>query len=87
MDDLYRLLRNAHLQAQGVMDTVRDPLVVLDSGLCVMNASQSFFDTFGVGRDETIGQPFRELGNGQWAGDDLRHLLEAVIPRTASVID
>lgn len=86
-DDLYRLLRNAHLQAQGVMDTVRDPLIVLDSGLCVVNASKAYYETFEVGRDATIGQPFFELGNGQWDIPELRELLGTVLPRSASVID
>lgn len=86
-DDLYRLLRNAHLQAQGVMDTVREPLVVLDSSLCVVNASKSFYETFEVGRDATIGKPFYELGNGQWDIAELRALLETIVPKSASVID
>lgn len=86
-DDLYRLLRNAHLQAQGVMDSVRDPLVVLDGSLCVINASKAFYETFEVGRDATIGEPFYELGSGQWDIPELRELLETVLPRSASIID
>jgi two-component sensor histidine kinase len=86
-DDLYRLLRNAHLQAQGVIDTLRDPLVVLDSSLCVLNASQAFYETFEVSRDETIGHPFYNLGNGQWDIPELRELLERVLPKSASVVD
>lgn len=85
--DLYRLLRNAHLEAQGVMDTVRDPLVVLDGDLNVLNASRAFYETFGVDRDETIGQSFHALGRGQWDVPELRALLETVIPRSASVTD
>lgn len=35
LEDLYRLLRNGHVQAQSIIDTVPDPLLVLDQNLCV----------------------------------------------------
>ena len=34
LEDLYRLLRSGHVQAQGVVDTLEEPLLVLDGGLC-----------------------------------------------------
>ncbi|MBB6357285.1 hypothetical protein ACFFTN_06745 [Aminobacter aganoensis] len=43
MDDLYRLLRASHAQAQGIVDTVAEPLFVLDASLCIQRASRSFF--------------------------------------------
>ena len=85
LDDLYRLLRTTHVQAQAVVDTVREPLLVLDRELTVLSASRSFYEAFGVGRDETLGRHLYELGNGQWDIPDLRHLLEAVIPRSTAV--
>lgn len=87
LDDLYRLLRGAHVQAQGVVDTVRDPLLVLDGQQCVVSANRAFYATFAVGRDETVGRPLYELGNGQWNIEALRLLLEQVIPRSAAVED
>ena len=87
LDDLYRLLRSAHVQAQGVLDTVRDPLLVLDAGLCVLDANPAFYRTFETCRDDTVGIPFYELGDGQWNIDALRQLLEQVIPKSAAVID
>jgi len=87
IDDLYRYLRTNHVQAQGIIDTIGDPLLVLDERLCVQNASRSFFETFNVDRYETIGQPLQELGNGQWDIPDLRRLLAEVIPKAAAVID
>jgi two-component sensor histidine kinase len=86
-DDLYRLLRTGHAQAQSIVDTVPDPLLVLDASLCVQAASRSFFDTFGVDSDETIGRPLYELGDGQWNIPKLRSLLEDVIPRSTAVIN
>jgi two-component sensor histidine kinase len=87
MEDLYRLLRTGHVQAQGIVDTISDPLLVLDASLVVQSASRSFFETFNVDRYETIGQPIYELGNGQWDIPALRRLLEEVIPKAAAIIN
>lgn len=87
LEDLYRLLRTDHVQAQGIVDTVAVPLVVLDRDLRVLTANRAFFHTFQVGRDETCGQVLHELGNRQWNIPELRHLLEAVIPKSTAVID
>ena len=87
MEDLYRLLRSSHVQAQGIVDTVPDPLLVLDESLCIQTASRSFFETFAVDRFETIGQRIYELGNGQWNIPELRRLLGEVVPKSAAVID
>ena len=66
---------------------VPDPLLLLDQNLCVQRASQAFFTTFKVDRDETIGQYFYELGDRQWDIPELRFLLEVVIPKSAAVVD
>ncbi|MFN4088075.1 MAG: HWE histidine kinase domain-containing protein [Alphaproteobacteria bacterium] len=87
MEDLYRLLRTSHAQAQGIVDTVADPMLVLDGSLCVQGASRSFFQTFNVDRYETIGQPLHKLGDGQWDIPELRRLLVEVIPKATAIID
>lgn len=70
-----------------MVDTIAEPLLVLDASLCVKAASRSFFETFDVDSYETIGQPVYELGNGQWNIPELRHLLEEVIPKASAVIN
>lgn len=87
MEDLYRLLRTGHVQAQGIVDTVADPLLVLDASLCIQAASRSFYEVFRVDRDTTIGQPLYALGDGQWDIPELRTLLEQVVPRATAVIN
>ena len=87
LEDLYRLLRGSHVRAQGIVDTVQYPLLVLDRELRIESANRAFFRTFQVGRDETLGRPLYELGDGQWDIPDLRRLLEEVIPKTAAVFD
>lgn len=87
LEDLYRLLRTGHIEAQGIVDTVPDPLLLLDENLCVQTASRAFFATFKVDRDETIGQHIYDLGNGQWNIPELRRLLEEVIPKSMALVD
>lgn len=87
VDDLYRVLRTGHIQAQGIVDTVPNPMLVLDESLRVQNASRSFFETFKVDRHETIGRLVYELGDGQWDIPDLRMLLQQVLPKSTAVVD
>jgi len=68
------------LLADAIVDTVREPLVVLDRDLRVVTASRSFYQTFGVKPENTVGQMFYDLGDGQWNIPALRKLLEEVIP-------
>ena len=66
LDELYRLLRGSHVQAVSIVNTLRDPLVVLDEGFRVLSANPAFYTTFSTSRDETIGVALAELGKGQW---------------------
>ncbi|WP_371878063.1 PAS domain-containing protein [Shinella zoogloeoides] len=86
LEDLYRLLKAGHVQAQGVVDTMSQAVVVLDRNLCVTTANNAFIKTFRVDRDDIIGTNFFELGNGQWDIPELRHLIAAVIPKAAAVV-
>jgi len=87
LENLYRLVRNGHVHAQGIVDTVPDPLLVLDQNLYVESASRAFCETFKVARDETIGRHLYELGNGQWDIPELRRLLEEVIPKSTAIVE
>lgn len=65
---------------ESIIDTLREPLLVLDDSLCVRTASQAFYDTFAVTPDKTIGKYVYDLGNGQWGIPHLRTLLEEILP-------
>ena len=65
---------------EAIVDTVREPLIVLDETLRVVVASRSFYQQFRTARRETEGRPLYELGNGQWNIPALRTLLEEIIP-------
>jgi two-component system CheB/CheR fusion protein len=71
--------REARELAEGIVDTLREPLVVLDSALKVVSASRSFYRDFRVTPEEVVGRPIYELGNRQWDLPQLRELLETVL--------
>jgi two-component sensor histidine kinase len=66
--------------AQAIVDTVAEPLVVLDSHLRVITASRSFYLKFQVDRQSTQGRLLYDLGEGQWNIAELKTLLEKVLP-------
>ena len=86
LEDLYRLLRSEHVQAQGIVDTLEEPLLVLDSAGCVLTANRGFYETFRVGRDDTVGRSLFALGGRQWDIPELRHLVSEIIPRSTAVV-
>ena len=57
--------------AQAIVDTVAEPLVVLDSDLRVVTASRSFYLKFHVDRQNIQGQRLYVLGDSQWDIPDL----------------
>jgi len=80
-------LREAHEYAQGIVDTVREPLVVLDADLRVISANRSFYRAFKVTAEETKGQLIYEFGNRQWDIPELRELLEQILPENTKFDD
>ena len=81
-----QLLDQIEAYAQDVVDTVREPLLILDSSLRVHSANRAFYQTFHVSSEETENRLIYELGNGQWDIPDLRTLLEDIVP-TSSVFN
>ncbi len=80
------LVEDIQNYAQNIVDTVREPLLILDATLRVQSANRAFYQTFHVSPGETEGQLIYELGNGQWDIPDLRTLLEDIVPKS-SVFD
>jgi two-component sensor histidine kinase len=64
--------------AQAIVDTVREPLLVLDKNLRVIVASRSFYSVFRAEPQHTQGRMLHELGSGQWDIPSLRIFLERV---------
>jgi two-component system CheB/CheR fusion protein len=73
--------------SESIVNTVREPLIVLDQDLRVVTASRYFYEVFKVKPEETIGQLIYELGNKQWDIPRLRELLETILPQQATFDD
>jgi two-component sensor histidine kinase len=73
-------IADAWALAQGIVDTVREPVLVLDKELRVTAASRSFYSSFKVSPEDTQGRLLYALGDGQWDIPKLRVLLEKILP-------
>jgi len=80
-------VKEAYDYANDIVETVREPLLILDSGLKVITANRSFYENFLVDPEETEGRYVYELGNGQWEIPELRKLLQEVLPEKKSFSD
>ncbi|MBE0597651.1 MAG: PAS domain S-box protein [Desulfuromonadales bacterium] len=73
-------IQNAREYAENIVETVREPLVVLNSDLKILTANHSFYHTFQVAPEDTIGNFIYDLGNRQWDVPKLRVLFEEILP-------
>lgn len=73
--------------AESIVETIREPLVILDKALCVISANAAFYKIFKVKEQETEGKSFFELRNHQWENNQLRLLLLKVISEKTKVED
>ncbi len=73
--------------SESIINTVREPLIVLDQNLRVVSVSRSFYEFFKVKPEETMGQLIYDLGNKQWDIPKLRELLETVLPQQTTFDD
>lgn len=70
---------------QSIVDTIRDPLVVLEDDMTIVTASKAFLTIFGITEAETHGRRVSELGQHQWDVPALRHLMEKVLPENKPI--
>ncbi len=82
-----RELAKALSYADDIIETLREPFMILDGDLRVKTANRSFYDWFQVSKEETEKRLVYDLGNGQWNIPGLRKLLDDVLARNQSVDD
>lgn len=73
--------------SENIVNSLREPILVLNENLTVYSANQSFYDNFKVNPDETVGVSFFKLDKGQWDIADLRNLLEKILPENTEFND
>lgn len=81
------LIASAKGYAESIVNTVREPLLILNADLHVRSANRSFYEMFRVGPAETEGRFIYDLGDGQWDIPALRTLLEEIIPENSHFDD
>ncbi len=64
---------------KGILNTVVDPVIVLDTKLQVRTANKAFYTIFGVSRDQTQGISIRKLGNNEWETSEVWESLETTL--------
>ncbi len=70
---------------QSIVDTIRDPLVVLEQDMTILTASKAFLTMFGITQADARGRRVSELGQHQWDVPALRHLMEKVLPENKPI--
>jgi diguanylate cyclase (GGDEF)-like protein/PAS domain S-box-containing protein len=80
-------LQHALSFAEGIIATLREPLVVLDASLKIVTANDSFYKVFSVKPQDTEGKPIFEIGDNQWDIPKLRELLQELLPTNTSFSD
>jgi two-component system CheB/CheR fusion protein len=73
-------IKEARDYAEAIIETIREPLIVLDEKLRVQTANRAFYEEFQVSPDETQNRLLYELGNRQWDIPRLRTLLQEILP-------
>jgi len=83
IDELKRAvekMREAHLYAEAIVETVREPLIVIDADLRVKKANSSFYRNFLFTEKEVENMYIYNIGEGEWNIPRLKELLEEILP-------
>lgn len=76
---LAKEIKAAREYAEEIIDTMKNPLLVLNDSLVILSANRSFYETFKVSPEETVGKVLYEPWNRQWDIPQLRLLLDKVL--------
>ena len=77
----------AHQYGRDILETVHNPIILLDAELKVVMANRSFYWIFKESPGQTIGRYLYELGNRQWDIPELRRILEDILPHKTTLRD
>jgi PAS domain S-box-containing protein len=82
-----QIARQAQLYFESIVETVREPLVVLDEKQRIVTCNQSFCRTFEINSSTAAGQLIYKLAAGQWNVPTLRKLLDEILPKQTTLED
>src|SRR5918992_5244280 len=72
---------------QDIIGTLREPFLIMDESLRVLDTNETFYERFQVTREETVGRMIYELGNGQWDIPQLQEALHLVMTQSQRLTD
>jgi two-component system CheB/CheR fusion protein len=72
-------LREAISYTEAIVQTIREPLLVLSTNMKVQTANKAFYNTFHLSVDETEGRYFYDISNRQFNIPELKKQLNEVI--------
>ncbi len=75
------LAQSAQHYAEAIVNTIREPIIVLDASLTVVSAGHSFYEKFKTTQNDTEGKLIYELGEGQWDIPELRTVLTEILSK------
>ena len=70
---------------ESIVQTVREPLIVLDDAQQILTCNHSFSRTFGISAEAARGKSIYKLGRRQWNVAELRRLLEEILPQQTTI--
>ncbi len=80
-------LKDALAYTESVVNTVREPLLVLDANFCVLSANRSFYQVFGLTKEAVENQRLYDIADREWDLPELHQLLEEILHEQDSVED
>jgi len=80
-------IRQARDLARSIVDTIKQPLLIVDSSLRVLKANRTFYAFFGVPANQTENHFLYDLGAGQWKNQGLTRRLSEILPKNTELDD
>lgn len=81
------VIRNVLADSESILDTIREPFVILDENQRLKAANLAFYKTFKIPIEDTNDKLLYQLGDGQWNIPRLRELLGKIIPMNTQFHD
>ena len=79
------MLQESRVYAESIVETIAEPVMVLDANLRVIKTNTSFYDTFKAQPEDTLNESFFNLGQGQWHLPELVDGLQEIIPEGTQI--
>jgi two-component system CheB/CheR fusion protein len=87
LDAARRASDGARSYADTIIESVREPLAVLDGALRILRANPAFAANLGIPREDIEGRFLHEAGDARWNIPELHHRLHAVLASTKPLED